>query len=221
MAKPKRKKEDDDMGKAMITSGMTEGQINRACEIFRAQLTKHASEFPSEVVRQVFGQSELGLEWLEVFRKRVEATSNLIVRHVKVDRSSSSQQAIEVTGRVQYTDKSVVATMPRGEGEEVDVFFFNPRPEAYDGNGWLSDEALKREFEFYGLKPDPRAQARVNADDPAFADKHPNGTHWKDGNDRWCFAAFDHGIDGRRLRVGRHRDDWRGAWWFGGEFLGT
>ncbi len=61
------------MGTPVTTSGMSEKQVNRACEIFRAQLTSHAHELPSDAVQKVFGQPELGPEWLAVLRKRVEA----------------------------------------------------------------------------------------------------------------------------------------------------
>ena len=73
------------MAKTMTTSGMTDRQINRACEIFRAQLTKHASEFPSEAVQAAFGQPELGSDWLAVLRRRVEAFSQTFVEEVDYD----------------------------------------------------------------------------------------------------------------------------------------
>lgn len=204
------------MGETMTTSGMTEGQINRACEIFRAQLVKHSSELPSEAVQKALGQAELGTEWLAVLQKRVDAISNMIVRHVKVDRSRSPQQALVATERVQYTDKSVVATMPRGEGKEVDVYFFKPRPEAYDKNGWLSEEALEREYEFNNLKPDPVAQAQANADDSALADEYPNGSHWKDDKGRWCYATFCRHVVERSVIVNRSGYGWLDYWRFAG-----
>lgn len=204
------------MAETMTTPGMTDGQINRALEIFKAQLVKHATELPSEDVQTVFGQKDLGPEWLTVLRKRVEAVSSMIVRKARVDRSRTPQQALDATGRRQYVDQAVVTAMPRGGNKEVEVCFFKPRPEAYDKDGWLSEEALEREFEFNGFKPDPLAQAAVNEADPAFANEYPNGTHWQDENGKWCFAAFSRDGDERRVGVGRRDDGWSDRWWFGG-----
>lgn len=72
------------MAKTMTTSEMTDGQIERAIEIFRAQLRKHKGELPSDAVQTVLGQAELGPEWFAVLRDRVEAVRGTIVT---VDRS--------------------------------------------------------------------------------------------------------------------------------------
>ncbi len=72
------------MTETMTTSEMTDGQIERAVEIFRAQLRKHKGTLPSDAVQTVFGQAELGPEWLAVLRNRVAALRGTIVT---VDRS--------------------------------------------------------------------------------------------------------------------------------------
>ena len=198
------------MASTMTTSTMTDRQIERAVEIFRAQLSKYAKEFSSEVVQQVFGQSELGPEWLAVLRNRVEAISNLIIRRAKVNRTRNAQVAIDATGRRQYTDKDVVNAMPNGEGEEAEVVFFNL-------GRYVSDTDLDKEYELRGLKPaDPFSLAAVNEVDPAFADQKPNATHWKDSNGKWCYAAFGQWSGERDVDVRRYGDDWRGGWWFAG-----
>jgi len=192
----------------MTTSSMTEGQIGRALEIFRAQLVKHTTEFSSEAVQLAFGQSELGYDLLGAFRRRVEAVSNLIIRHVRVDRSLEPQQLLDATGRVQYTDRNVVSSMPRGQEDEGDVFFFKPRDEAYDEDGLISDDALESEYEFFGFVPvDSYKLAQVHIDDPAFSDKEPSATHWRNSHGQWCYAIFDRWNDGRRVIV--DRDDYR------------
>ncbi len=147
----------------------------------------------------------------------VDTESNMIIRRVKADRTKSPQEALDATGRWQYTDAAVVAEMPKGESDEGEVYFFKPRPEAYDKNGLISDGSLEKEFEFHGLKPcDPCKLSKINADDPAFADERPNGTHWKDANGKWCFAAFDRWCGERRVNVYRDDDDWDDCWWFAG-----
>ena len=88
--------------------------------------------------------------------------------------------------------------------EEAEVFFFKPRPQAYDKNGLISDDRLEAEYDFHDFKPaDPYAQAAVNEADPNFANDHPNGTHWKDKDGKWCFASFFRWLDEPRVHVYR------------------
>lgn len=188
----------------------TTGQIDKAVATYRAMLEKHANEFNSEAVQTVLGQPELATEQLAVFRKRVEAISDLIVRKVTVDRTRTPKKVLDATGRTQYTTDGVVKAMPKGEGEEVEVVFFKL-------NGYVSDADLEKEYELRGLVPaDPYSLAAVNEADPAFADEHPNGTHWKDGGDNWCYATFRRWDDVRGVYVGRGDDDWGGVWFFAG-----
>lgn len=129
---------------------------------------------------------------------------------VQADRSLTPQQALDATGRRKYTDAKVVQTMPRGQGEEVEVIFFNV-------GRWISDNDLQKEYELRGLQPaDPYSLAQVNEDDPGFSDEHPNGTHWQDAEGRWCFATFYRWRGERRVDVNRSDRDWYGYWWFAG-----
>jgi len=149
------------------------------------------------------------------FRERAKAVSNLIVRTAKVNRNRSQQEAIEATGRAQYTDRKVVDAMPKGEGDEVEVVFF--KPDLSERNDFISDDDLEKEFELRGLKPaDPVSVAAVNEDDPAFADKKPHGTHWKDAKGNWCCATFGCWRDKRGVYVYRSGRDWDDGWWFAG-----
>lgn len=73
------------MAQTMTPSGMTNDQIERAVEVLRAKLRKHAAEFPSDAAQQVLGQRELSREWLAVFRKRVEAVASVEEQMVDYD----------------------------------------------------------------------------------------------------------------------------------------
>ena len=190
---------------------MTAGQIDKAVANYRALLEKHFREFDAEAVQTVLGQEELAGETFAIFRTRVEAISNLVVRTAKVDRTRTAQAALDVTSRKQYTDKDVVDAMPQGTGEEVEVVFFNL-------GRYISDAELDKEYELRVLKPaDPYSLSAVNEDDPAFADTKPNATHWKDSNGKWCYAAFHPWDDDERLvPVYRHGHVWNGRWWFAG-----
>lgn len=132
-----------------------------------------------------------------------------IIRRAKVDRSRTPQQVLDATGRRQHVLSGVVSTMPRGEGDEVFVHFFRV------GN-YVFDERLWAEFERRDLRPDPYAQAQVNADDPTFADEHPNGSHWQDEEGRWCFIAFINKDNDQDVTVSRDDDAFDGDWWFAG-----
>lgn len=190
---------------------MTDGQIDNLVDKFRAAVRKHRSEFGSEAVQQVLGVENLGTELLVLFRKHVEAVSSMIVRHVKVDRTRSPQEVLDATGRKQYTDRDVVKTMPRGEGEgeEVDVYFFNLD---YDP----TPAELDREYELRQLKADPIAQAQVNTDDPAFADDRPNNCQWGLENGVASFAVFDRWVGERDVNVLRYDGRWYRRCRFGG-----
>lgn len=88
----------------------------------------------------------------------------MITRVVTVDRSRTPREVLTATGFVQHIDNIAVDTMPRGEGEEVEVIFF-----PYD-KGYLNVADLPAIYEAHGLKPDPYALAALNEADPGFAD---------------------------------------------------
>ena len=204
------------MTQIMIPSKTTtDGQINKAVANYRALLEKHAGEFNAEAVQTVLGQPELADEQFAVFRRRVEAVSNLIVRRVKVNRSRSPQEALDATGRVQYTNRKVVDNMPKAATDEVEIVFF--KLDLSGRNGYISDDDLEKEYELRGLKPtDPISVAAANEADPDFADKTPHGTHWKDADGKWNFAMFFHWNVKREVNVDRSGSDWDGRWWFAG-----
>ena len=63
---------------------------------------------------------------------------------------------------------------------------------------------------------DPYAVAQVNKDDPSFADSHPNGMQWKDGNGRHCYVTFRRRDDVRKACCYRDENDWPDGWWLAG-----
>jgi hypothetical protein len=194
------------------TATTTDGQISKAVSNYRALIEKHAPEFNSESVQKGLGHPNLAGEMLAVFRKYADMFANLITRVVKgINRTITPKQVLDATGRTQYTDKDVVASMPRGQGEDKEVVFFKLSRS-------ISDEDLEKEYALRGLKPaDPYSLAKVNQDDPAFADANPNSTHWKDENGKWCYAAFIQWNDGERcVDVDRRDIGWNDSWWFAG-----
>lgn len=197
---------------------MTDKQVNKGGDVFRAVLQKHQREFPSEPAQKALGAKGLATELLAVYRKYVEMFTDMIVRCVSVNRALTPQQVLDATGRKKYVNTEVVASMPKGEGEKAELVFFKPDSSAYDENGLISDDDLEKQFESHGLKPcDPYSLAAYNAENPAFADEHPNSTHWKDSEGKWCYAAFSRwGGAERVVRVHRGDGGWNVRWWFAG-----
>lgn len=137
-----------------------------------------------------------------------------IIKTVKVDRSLSPKKVIRATGRIQYVNNKVLSKMPHGEREEVQVYFFKVGRR-------ISCADLEKEYALRELKPDPMAQAKVNQDDPAFADTYSNGCQWKNAKDQYCYARFAYErLDGWsvKFRVDVHQSNcsWDDDWWFGG-----
>ncbi len=200
------------MTQIMTATEMTDGQIENAVSKLRDAMRKHRSEIRSDIAQQVLGVGNLGMMMFAPFRERAEAILNLIVRTVKVNRSRSAEEAIEATDRVQYVfDDEIFKTVPKGEGEEVEVVFFHL------GRS-ISDNDLEEEYDLRDLKPaDPISLAAVNEADPAFADKKKNATHWKDVDDRWCFVTFNR-VGKERLVVVRPGGgtNWDDEVWFAG-----
>ncbi|KKP93056.1 MAG: hypothetical protein UR98_C0011G0013 [Parcubacteria group bacterium GW2011_GWA1_36_12] len=206
------------MAKTMTPSEsvMTAGQIGKVQELFGAGLRK--ANLPNAPVQQVLehqGES-LVVALVAVVRKIVEAACDMIVRTVSVIRTRTPQEAIKATGRAQYVSDEVVAAMPRGKGETAETVFF--KLDLSERGGYINDADLDKEYELRGLVPeDPYSLSAQNEADPAFADDHPNATHWKDSSGKWCYIAFDRWrVGGRCVCVGRYGCGWRGYWWFAG-----
>ena len=199
-----------------MTPSITDEQIDKATDQLRAAMRKHREEIPKDVAQQALGVDNLGMRMFAVFRQVVEAMANMITRIVDVDNTQTPETVLTAPGRKPYVDNTVVTAMPKGKGGKTEVIFFKPRPEAY-ANGLITDDNLEKEFEFVGLKPaDPCSLDQVNTDDPAFADTHPNGTHWKNAEGKWCFAAFRRWHGERIVDVREGGRDWSGVWWFAG-----
>ncbi len=190
-------------------SEITAGQIGKLQEILAARLRK--SGLQSDAVQQVLENQgdEVADEMVGAVRRRVEAVSNMIVRRVTVNRSRSPRNMIAATKRAEYLDNSVVKTMPRNEGDEVDVFFFKVGRDVP-----VAD--LAKEYELRGLVPDHYAQGAVNEVDPAFAAEHPNSTQWQDEDGNFCYLTFFRWDGKRYVDCRRYNAGWRVHWWFAG-----
>lgn len=190
---------------------MTDGQIDDLVNKLRDAVRKHRDELGSEDVQAALGIDNLGMVLFAPFRKLVETVSTIFTRSVSgINRNQTPQEALDATGREQYTNQSVVDAMPRGEGENVELKFFeldyDPTPTELDA-----------EYESRGLKADPFALCKHMDDDPAFADHRPVACQWGLGeNGAASYAVFDRWFGERFVGVCRFVSDWLGGWSFAG-----
>ena len=110
---------------------ITLGEIGKIQELLGAALRK--SGLKNEPTQQVLKSqgAQMTAELVAVVRKYVEALSNIITRPVSVNRARTPQEVLKATDRKQYVTASVVATMPKGEGDKVEIHFFNPHSPLY------------------------------------------------------------------------------------------
>ncbi|MGI9118120.1 MAG: hypothetical protein ACR2IQ_01050 [Minisyncoccia bacterium] len=189
---------------------VSEDQITKFNQNVTARLIKNKAEIPKNIFQLILGDSTLIDEVFTSIRKRVDAIADMIIRTVKVNRNRSAKEALNATGRAQYVNDDVVATMPMGAGEEVDMCFFKV-------SRTISCNNLQKEYDLRGIESDPIAQMAYNEANPEFADSQPNATQWKDANGKWCYAAFFRwGGDERGVGVDRFDRGFDDGWWFGG-----
>lgn len=202
---------DDAMDKTMSPSDkyLTRGQIGKIYDMLVVGLEKAA--FPSDPSQQVLEQQggQFVADVVAAFQKRVESAMNRVIRRANVHRTRTAEQAFVATGRKQYVTESVVATMPRGSGDSVEMEFINLGRRV--ACSMLDGELASLGYE---LIIDPIGQASINEADPEFADKYPNATQWKDSDGKFCYASFDHWNGERYVSVDQGGNDWDDSWWF-------
>ncbi|MDD2935037.1 MAG: hypothetical protein PHX25_01025 [Candidatus Pacebacteria bacterium] len=140
--------------------------------------------------------------------RRFDNPDGTISFFVRVDRSLTPQEALDATGRKNWATGKVADEMPRGEGKLVEVVFFY----CDSGIDEIKDDDLEEKYNKRNLvSADPYSVLVVNRDVPAFADKHPNVTHWKNSDGEWCYLSCGVCFDGRGVLVAQ-----RGSLGYGG-----
>ncbi len=130
-----------------------------------------------------------------------------IIRRVRVKRDRTLQEALDATGGRQHINPNVLVTAPTGVSEDVEVIFI---PLGH----FMSDKGVDKFIPAGYRLADPWELAAVNEEDPAFADKYPNFTHWQIAGDKaWHWATFRNWDSERSVRVGRGGYEWYGSWW--------
>jgi len=205
---------------------ITVNQIDKAVGAYRALLEKNSRELGFEAMQSILGQpTRFANEILAAFHRCVKMNSDMFVLRVPVNRTLGAQETLDATGRHRYTntynedtDREIINSMAKGEGKEVEVFFFD----IGGRRDYISHSYLEREYEFRGLKPaDPYSLAAVNKANPKLADENSNFTYWKGVRGRLCSIDFTFngimsvGIFSRRAKMWG-TNGWKKKCWFAG-----
>ncbi|MBP9766085.1 MAG: hypothetical protein KBD12_02575 [Candidatus Pacebacteria bacterium] len=144
---------------------------------------------------------------MTTYQSQISLPEGTITKKVKVNRNRTNKEAVKVTGRVQYLNDTVVAEMPSGSEEEIEIHFIPFKKQ-------ISPDNLDLEVDELGFKfVDPVALCAANEQDPDFANEHPNVTQWRDKKGKSCYLIFVCCFgDGRAMKidttVGSVDDDW-------------
>jgi hypothetical protein len=186
---------------------ITKGQAGKFADLLVAALVK--SDLPSIETQQVLEQqsANLAAQFIALVRGEVDAVSEFIYRTVHVDRTLSPEAAVAATRRIQYVNTNVVASMPAGVGDTVNIIWVPFK------KGASNKEVVKKLAEYEMILADPFALLAHNALEPDFAVKQPNLTLWQDADGNWCHATCHDSIAKRIVQVNRDYDDWKEDWW--------
>ncbi len=170
------------MDKSVLSPTLSEGQVEKILNDFKGILLKYHEGFNKDGVQKSL--PGLAQALFRTFREHVEMHPKIFSCKVKkVDRNQTPKAMLHATGSRPAFDKDVIETMPRGEGEEKEVFFFQVDDYDFDH--------LEKVYESLGLKPvDPFSLGAVNQDNPLFSASHPNITWWKNEKGKWCVELF-------------------------------
>ena len=140
----------------------------------------------------------------------------IVVRDVNVDRKLPPTALPASIKRNQLIeDDEVLWQLPRGEGENVDVYFFRSKVAAR--YTLASDREIDAELEERGLVPaDWYSLSEVNKKLQTFADEFPNCTHWQDPRGVWYFIGFSTFCGWPTMRIESSDKPFGKNWWHAG-----
>lgn len=199
-------------------TGISNGQIDKLQEMLKHGLKKSdllATSSTAQIDQAIktYG-GNLRDEFVQSLERKLqemiaEAENTFTVIAKRVDYTRTPAEVIHATGRAEYVDWNVAATMPRrcqGVVENVEVVFFRTGRQ-------LTAEEQEQACAERNLDTDPYAQGAVNEQDAAFADKYPNGSQWDRDGKVASYLAFNRWSDDERgVSCSRSGGDWSGSW---------
>lgn len=139
--------------------------------------------------------------------KLPEGTITRVIKNI--NRTRTPKQAIMAANCKNYLYDEVVAEMPIGKGQEVEVYLI-------PFNKQLSVDDLEKEVDKAGFVfVDPVTLSALNEQDRVITDSLPNATQWRDKNGKVCRMTFGRSVIGREVCVNQLECVWADYWHFG------
>ncbi|MSU44863.1 hypothetical protein EXS45_01635, partial [Candidatus Nomurabacteria bacterium] len=141
---------------APIVQEITDAQISRIVSRFSERCHKKCALLPRVIVQDILEHEGhvLSKEMFDVLYRHIERRSEMVIRHVKVDRTKTGEQLITALNCKEFVDIEVLATMPTQGKKEENLYFFPVKQIIQVGD-------YVKEFESRGLVPDPYAQMKA------------------------------------------------------------
>ncbi len=181
---------------------MTDGQIDKAAELYRAMFARYHREFPTDLMQRVLAQPDLMREVADVFRRRVGLERGYIIFRVWVEPHDSLVEGFAIPKHDHEINRNLVKTMSQGSRAGMkELYLFQPPSEMYSNQGLISDAGVAEAYQLRSLKPvDPFVHAALLKSRPTLANDFPTVTHWQDEDGFWCYSESDlSGWHGRYL----------------------
>ncbi len=130
---------------------------------------------------------------IEFGLKNVKGNDKQIIIKLPTNiRTINERQLIDswkkIGGIAFISDPGALTTMPKGEGKEVEICFFN----LFKEKEHINDFLLTKEFKKRGLSPaDPYSLMLVNQIFIKLLKFFPNCSHWKTAKGNWFQIAFE------------------------------
>lgn len=201
------------MAETMIASQMTDGQVEDLVAKFRSACLKHRDGISLEDAQTALGTENIGMIMFTLFLELTRKLTQIVVRLVRgINRECTPQQAVDTvvaTGRTPYINSEVVATIPRGEGDEA-KFAYVELGKYCDSNAAAMARVAELGYEPYN---DVRAVIEDLRQHPDLADDNkPIVCFWTDTQGRIYWIAFSRWYDERNVCVDRDGDVWFEDW---------
>ena len=172
-----------------VPTKTTAKQIEKLCSQIRTALKKE--KFDGRLFSKVITSTYCRLteDFIKSVKERVKTVRIPSYHRVKVDRTVEPEKMLRKAVNWEFintivSDTSILESIPRGTGEEVEVCFFMV-------NGNFTDDEIERECKKRKLIPaDPYSIVAVNMEDPGFAEDKVLSTHWKGVDGVWYRADF-------------------------------
>lgn len=160
-----------------------------------------------ENMNEVSDDQVHSLPWIE--HVPANPPTMVVVRGLRVNRSQTPVEALAACGATLSVDEEIVATMPQGKGELIDLYIFRypsdapqKRIRTFDERRPMAatDDDLEQQFIKHRFATDPYSLLALLETDPISLKSYPHGigTHWKNPQGQWCMMCVGPTKEGGR-----------------------